>query len=78
MSIIGDMAKELKLHSDQVRASLRSIPTEIAIELTRGQLEALVVSITEHSKAVYNEGVKHTLEHQRREHARQHPTGAGL
>lgn len=58
MSIISDMAKKLSLHSDQVRASLRAVPTEIALDLTREQLEALVVSITNHSKMVFEEGRK--------------------
>ena len=57
-SNVSDMAKDLGLHSDQVRASLRAIPTEIAIDLTREQLEALVRSITAHSKMVFDDGYR--------------------
>lgn len=57
-SSVHDIAKELKLHSDQVRASLRAIPTEIALDLTREQLMSLVQSITEHAGHVFNDGYR--------------------
>jgi len=53
-----NMAKNLSLHSDQVKASLNAIPTWIAIDLPEHALEALVASITKHSEGVYNDGYR--------------------
>ena len=57
--IVHDVAKKLGLHSDEVVASLRAIPTEIAMDLTRQQVEDLVLSITEHSRKVWNDAAEY-------------------
>ena len=56
--ITQNIAKNLSLHSDQVKASLDAIPTWIAVDLPQHALEALVLSITKHSEGVYNDGYR--------------------
>lgn len=65
--LVSQIAKELELHSDNVRAALNAIPTEIALGLTDTMLNDLIRAIDAHSKEVYQQGVKDADKYSRKE-----------
>ena len=56
MSALSNIAKNTKLHSDSVRAALRAIPTEVALDIPQHQLEDLVLAIHQYGTTCFNEG----------------------
>ncbi len=73
---VHQLAKELEMHSDTVRAALNAIPTDIALGLPDQALDDLIRAIHAFGKEVFDQGMTEGRRLEKK--PKQHPTGAGL
>lgn len=78
--LVSTIAKDLEMHSDNVKGALRAIPSDIALGLPDHALDDLIRAIDKHAHEVWKQGYNGGVKEARRAagSARNHPTGAGL
>lgn len=74
---VSTIAKDLGMHSDNVKGALRAIPSDIALGLPDHALDDLIRAIDKHGKEVWQQVYKDGQEEAKKSF-RDHPTGAGL
>ncbi len=52
----SDLVKKCGVHSDQVRAALNAIPSDILLDIPENRLPDLIRSIGEYGRKCYAEG----------------------